>query len=56
MLPRLTRAWTPFKAVWRTWHQRTREAQIETDRRIIRDRIAMLSEKLKEIESNRKPD
>lgn len=54
MLPRLTRAWTHLsKQYGGVGTKGPGETQIETDRRIIRDRIAMLSEKLKEIESNR---
>ncbi len=54
MLPRLTRAWTHLsKQYGGIGTKGPGETQIETDRRIIRDRIAMLTDKLKEIESNR---
>jgi GTP-binding protein HflX len=54
MLPRLTRAWTHLsKQFGGIGTKGPGETQIETDRRIIRDRISMLSDKLKEIESNR---
>lgn len=54
MLPRLTRAWTHLsKQYGGIGTKGPGETQIETDRRIIRDRIAMLTAKLKEIESNR---
>ncbi len=54
MLPRLTRAWTHLsKQYGGIGTKGPGETQIETDRRIIRDRIAMLTAKLKEIEANR---
>ncbi len=54
MLPRLTRAWTHLsKQYGGIGTKGPGETQIETDRRIIRDRIAMLTAKLKEIETNR---
>lgn len=52
MLPRLTRAWTHLsKQYGGIGTKGPGETQIETDRRIIRTRIAKLKEKLKEIES-----
>jgi GTPase len=44
---------SPFKAVRRYWYQGPGETQIETDRRIIRNRISLLKDKLKKIEFNR---
>lgn len=52
MLPRLTRAWTHLsKQYGGIGTKGPGETQIETDRRIIRTRIAKLKEKLKKIES-----
>lgn len=54
MLPRLTRAWTHLsKQYGGIGTKGPGETQIETDRRIIRDRISLLKEKLKKIESAR---
>lgn len=54
MLPRLTRAWTHLsKQYGGIGTKGPGETQIETDRRIIRTRIAMLKEKLKKIEAHR---
>ncbi|PID58406.1 MAG: GTPase HflX [Ignavibacteriae bacterium] len=51
MLPRLTRAWTHLsKQYGGIGTKGPGETQIETDRRIIRTRIAKLKEKLKKIE------
>jgi GTP-binding protein HflX len=52
LLPRLTRAWTHLsKQYGGIGTKGPGETQIETDRRIIRTRIAKLKEKLKKIES-----
>jgi len=52
MLPRLTRAWTHLsKQYGGIGTKGPGETQIETDRRIIRRRIALLKEKLRKIES-----
>lgn len=54
MLPRLTRQWTHLSKQY--GGIRTKgpgETQLETDRRIVRDRISHLKEKLKKIESAR---
>ena len=52
MLPRLTRAWTHLsKQYGGIGTKGPGETQLETDRRIIRTRIAKLKEKLKKIES-----
>jgi len=52
MLPRLTRAWTHLsKQFGGIGTKGPGETQIETDRRIIRTRIAKLKEKLKKIDS-----
>ncbi|RPI65328.1 MAG: GTPase HflX [Ignavibacteriales bacterium] len=54
LLPRLTRAWTHLSKQY--GGIRTKgpgETQIETDRRLIRNRISHLKEKLKKIESQR---
>ncbi|MBZ0200900.1 MAG: GTPase HflX, partial [Ignavibacteriaceae bacterium] len=54
MLPRLTRAWTHLsKQYGGVGTKGPGETQIETDRRIIRDRISHLKEKLKKIEAHR---
>ncbi|HQJ46720.1 MAG TPA: GTPase HflX, partial [Ignavibacteriaceae bacterium] len=54
MLPRLTRAWTHLsKQYGGIGTKGPGETQIETDRRIIRTRIAHLKEKLLQIESQR---
>jgi len=54
-LPRLTRAWTHLsKQYGGIGTKGPGETQIETDRRIIRDRIAKLKEKLSKIESQQK--
>ncbi len=54
LLPRLTRAWTHLsKQYGGIGTKGPGETQIETDRRIIRTRIAHLKEKLNEIESHR---
>jgi GTPase len=54
MLPRLTRAWTHLsKQYGGIGTKGPGETQIETDRRIIRDRISHLKDKLKKIESTR---
>jgi len=54
MLPRLTRAWTHLsKQYGGIGTKGPGEMQIETDRRIIRTRIAHLKEKLLQIESQR---
>lgn len=54
-LPRLTRAWTHLsKQYGGIGTKGPGETQIETDRRIIRDRISKLKEKLKLIESQQK--
>jgi GTP-binding protein HflX len=55
LLPRLTRAWTHLsKQYGGIGTKGPGETQIETDRRIIRTRIAKLKEKLKKIESQQK--
>jgi len=55
MLPRLTRAWTHLsKQFGGIGTKGPGETQIETDRRIIRNRISLLKEKLTKIESHRK--
>ena len=55
MLPRLTRAWTHLsKQYGGIGTKGPGETQIETDRRIIRTRIAKLKQKLKKIESQQK--
>lgn len=55
MLPRLTRAWTHLsKQYGGIGTKGPGETQIETDRRIIRNRIMLLKEKLTKIESQRK--
>lgn len=54
MLPRLTRAWTHLsKQYGGIGTKGPGETQIETDRRIIKTRIAHLKEKLSQIESQR---
>ncbi len=54
MLPRLTRAWTHLsKQYGGVGTKGPGETQIETDRRIIRDRISHLKDKLKKIEAHR---
>ena len=54
MLPRLTRAWTHLsKQYGGIGTKGPGETQIETDRRIIRTRIAHLKDKLTQIESHR---
>ena len=54
LLPRLTRAWTHLsKQFGGIGTKGPGETQIETDRRLIRDRIAFLKLKLKEIEADR---
>lgn len=54
MLPRLTRAWTHLsKQYGGIGTKGPGETQIETDRRMIRTRIALLKEKLDKIESQR---
>jgi GTP-binding protein HflX len=54
MLPRLTRAWTHLsKQFGGIGTKGPGETQIETDRRMIRTRIAMLKEKLGKIEQQR---
>jgi len=54
LLPRLTRAWTHLsKQYGGIGTKGPGETQIETDRRIIRDRIRHLKEKLQKIESER---
>lgn len=54
LLPRLTRAWTHLsKQYGGVGTKGPGETQIETDRRIIRDRISHLKEKLKKIEAHR---
>lgn len=54
MLPRLTRAWTHLsKQYGGIGTKGPGETQIETDRRIIRNRISHLKEKLDKIESQR---
>lgn len=53
-LPRLTRAWTHLsKQYGGIGTKGPGETQIETDRRIIRTRIALLKEKLREFENRR---
>jgi GTP-binding protein HflX len=51
MLPRLSGLWTHLERQKRrnrdAW---TRETEIETDRRIVRDRIALLKDKIKAID------
>lgn len=55
LLPRLTRAWTHLsKQYGGIGTKGPGETQIETDRRIIRTRIAKLKDKLKKIESQQK--
>lgn len=54
MLPRLTRVWTHLsKQYGGIGTKGPGETQIETDRRIIRNRIALLKEKLNKIEKQR---
>ncbi|MGE5437250.1 MAG: GTPase HflX [Syntrophothermus sp.] len=54
MLPRLTRAWTHLSKQYGGINTKgPGETQIESDRRIIRDRISMLKEKLVKIEAQR---
>ncbi len=54
VLPRLTRAWTHLsKQYGGIGTKGPGETQIETDRRLIRNRISHLKEKLKKIESQR---
>jgi len=54
MLPRLTRAWTHLsKQYGGIGTKGPGETQIETDRRIIRNRISLLKDKLEKIESQR---
>jgi GTP-binding protein HflX len=54
MLTRLTRAWTHLsKQIGGIGTKGPGETQIETDRRIIRNRISLLKEKLEKIESQR---
>ena len=54
MLPRLTRAWTHLsKQFGGIGTKGPGETQIETDRRLVRDRISYLKAKLEEIESDR---
>lgn len=54
MLPRLTRAWTHLsKQYGGIGTKGPGETQIETDRRIVRDRISKLKEKLTKIEQQR---
>ncbi len=54
MLPRLTRAWTHLsKQYGGIGTKGPGETQIETDRRIVRDRISKLKEKLAKIEQQR---
>jgi GTP-binding protein HflX len=54
LLPRLTRAWTHLsKQFGGIGTKGPGETQIETDRRLVRDRIAFLKEKLKEIQADR---
>lgn len=54
MLPRLTRAWTHLsKQYGGIGTKGPGETQIETDRRIIRDKIEVLKDRLKKIEENR---
>lgn len=54
MLPRLTRAWTHLsKQYGGIGTKGPGETQIETDRRLIRNRISHLKEQLKRIESHR---
>jgi GTPase len=54
MLPRLTRMWTHLeKQRGGIGLRGPGEKEIETDRRIIRDRIALLKEKLKEIDKQK---
>ncbi|MPM62922.1 GTPase HflX [bioreactor metagenome] len=53
MLPRLTRLWTHLSKQYGgvgTYAKGPGETQIETDRRLVRNRIQFLKEKLKEIE------
>jgi len=55
MMPRLTRAWTHLsKQYGGIGTKGPGETQIETDRRIIKDRIALLKEKLIKVEEQRK--
>jgi len=54
MMPRLTRAWTHLsKQFGGIGTKGPGETQIETDRRIIKERIALLKDKLDKIESQR---
>lgn len=54
MLPRLTRAWTHLsKQYGGIGTKGPGETQIETDRRLIRDRISLLKKKLEKIEESR---
>jgi GTP-binding protein HflX len=54
MLPRLTRAWTHLsKQYGGIGTKGPGETQIETDRRLIRNRISLLKKKLDKIEANR---
>ncbi|MCL2246530.1 MAG: GTPase HflX [Lentimicrobiaceae bacterium] len=54
LLPRLTRMWTHLEKQRGGIGMRgPGEKEIETDRRIIRDRIALLKEKLKEVEKQK---
>lgn len=54
LLPRLTRAWTHLsKQYGGIGTKGPGETQIETDRRLVRDRIAFLKEKLREISADR---
>lgn len=54
LMPRLTRAWTHLsKQYGGIGTKGPGETQIETDRRIIKERIALLKEKLAKIESQR---
>ncbi len=54
LLPRLTRAWTHLsKQYGGIGTKGPGETQIETDRRIVRDRISHLKQKLEKIESQR---
>jgi GTP-binding protein HflX len=51
LLPRLTRMWTHLGTSERGYrNERSGETEIETDRRIIRDRITLLKDKLKTID------
>ena len=54
LLPRLTRAWTHLsKQYGGIGTKGPGETQIETDRRLVRTRISMLKDKLRQIESQR---